>query len=159
MPEGTRGPTKKERAIDLYDQGVPVEVIAAQLDTSPTYVANVLIESGRTPEYFDLYVHTGPQNPYARQLAGVLRFRTLEAARESVRQMDRLYHDYERQGDLRGQHQVQLLALVGRNRAEGIGKYEAADLFTDWLLAHLTRRPRRAPEEPRRRERLPAAPR
>jgi hypothetical protein len=158
MPAGTRGPTKKEQAIELYDQGLPVEEIAARLETSPTYVANVLIESGRTPEYVDLYTHTGPQNPYARRLAGILRFRTPEAARESIRHMDAVYHDYERQGDLRGQHQVQLLALIGRNRAEGIGKYEAADLFTDWLLAHLTpriRRPRPAPE-PRRADEHPA---
>jgi len=152
-------PTKKEQAVALYDQGLPVEEIAARLATSPTYVANVLIESGRAPEYVDLYTHTGPQNPYARRLAGVLRFRTVEVARESIRQMDEIYHEYEARGDLRGQHQVQLLALIGRNRAEGIGKYEAADLFTDWLLAHLAprRRPRAIPAERRRQPSYPAA--
>lgn len=148
--------TKKDQAIALFDEGMPVEEIATRLDSTPSYVANVLIESGRSPEYADLYTHTGPQNPYARRLAGVLRFRTPTDARESVAEMERLYHEYESQGDLRGQHQVQLLALIGRNRAEGIGKYEAADLFTDWLMAHLTparRRRRGAPRlmvEPRR---------
>ena len=141
-------PTKKDQAIDLYDQGVQVEEIASQLDCSPTYVANVLIESGRTPEYVDLYTHPGPHNPYARRLSGVLRFRSPDVARESIRHMDQIYHDYEKQGDLRGQHQVQLLALIGRNRAEGIGKYEAADLFTQWLLSHLTSRARRAAPQP-----------
>ncbi|HOJ20531.1 MAG TPA: hypothetical protein PLU39_14990 [Armatimonadota bacterium] len=141
--------TKKEQAVELHDQGLSVEEIASRLKTSPTYVANTLIESGRTPEYFDLYTHTGPQNPYARRLAGVLRFRTPEAARASILHLDEIFHEYEAQGDLRGQHQVQLLALVGRNRAEGIGKLEAADLFTDWLLAHLMprRRMRRRREE------------
>lgn len=133
-----RKPTKKEQAIEMYDQGVLVEEIAARLDCSPTYVANILIETGRTPEYIDLYTHTGPQNPYARRLAGVLRFRTTEATRESIRHMDEIYHEYETKGDRRGQHQVQLLALIGRNRAEGIGKLDAARLFTDWLLAHLS---------------------
>ncbi|MBI3944911.1 MAG: hypothetical protein HY321_03260 [Armatimonadetes bacterium] len=139
-------PTKKEQAVGLYDQGLMVEEIAAKLDCSPTYVANVLIESGRTPDYVDLYTHTGPQNPYARRLAGILRFRTTEAARESIERMDRLYHEYEAAGDRRGQHQVQLLALIGRNRAEGIGKLDAARMFTDWLLAHLTVRPQPPPQ-------------
>lgn len=142
-------PTKKEQAIEMYDQGVLVEEIAARLDCAPAYVANLLIESGRTPEYVDLYTHTGPQNPYARRLAGVLRFRTPEATRESIRQMDHLYHEYEAKGDRRGQHQVQLLALIGRNRAEGIGKYDAADQFTEWLLTHL--KARSAPLPPARR--------
>lgn len=151
--------TKKEQAVELHDKGLSVEEIASRLETSPTYVANTLIESGRSPEYVDLYTHTGPQNPYARRLAGVLRFRTPEAARQSILRMDEIYHEYEARGDLRGQHQVQLLALVGRNRAEGIGKLEAADLFTDWLLAHLAprRRPRRLPEGRERPTPQPAA--
>ncbi len=144
-----RKPTKKDQAIEWFDQGLPVEEIAARLECAPTYVANVLIESGRAPEYVDLYTHTGPQNEYARQLQGVLRFRTPEAARESLQRMDSLYQEYQAQGDLRGQHQVQLLALIGRNRAEGIGKYEAADLFTEWLVRHLAR--------PRRRSGTPAS--
>ena len=38
--------TKKEQAVELHDQGLSVEEIASRLKTSPTYVANTLIESG-----------------------------------------------------------------------------------------------------------------
>jgi len=34
-------------------------------------------------------------------------------------------------------HQCQVLALVGKNRAEGIGKWQEATLFADWLATHL----------------------
>lgn len=75
----------------------------------------------------------------------MLRVRTPEAARASVRYLDAVFHEYVAAGDLRGVHQVQLLALIGRNRAEGIGKTEAAEIFTEWLVAHLRvrRHPRR----------------
>ena len=30
-----------------------------------------------------------------------------------------------------------MLALIGKNRAEGIGKWREARLFADWLASHL----------------------
>jgi hypothetical protein len=129
--------SKRQLAQELYGQGLRVDTIASLLDTDPAYVANALIEAGQTPAYSDLYTHTGPQNRYAQMLAGVLRFKDLQAARESVARIDALYHQFEAERDRRGQHQAQLLALTGKNRAEGIGKRQEARLFADWLIEHL----------------------
>jgi hypothetical protein len=38
-----------------------------------------------------------------------------------------------------------LLALIGKNRAEGLGKYAEARVFAEWLIAHLA-----VPEDPSR---------
>jgi hypothetical protein len=129
--------SKRQLAQELYGQGLRVDTIAGLLQTDPAYVANSLIAAGQSPAYVDLYTHTGPQNRYAQMLAGVLRFKDLEAARASVARIDELYHQFEAARDRRGQHQAQLLALTGRNRAEGIGKRQEARLFADWLIEHL----------------------
>jgi hypothetical protein len=130
--------SKRQLSRELYAQSLRVDAISEQLDTDPAYVANSLIADGQAPAYVDLYTHTGPQNRYAAMLAGVLRFKDLSAARESVARIDELYHRFEQARDRRGQHQTQLLALTGKNRAEGIGKREEARLFADWLIEHLS---------------------
>jgi hypothetical protein len=135
--------SKKQLAVELYNQGLRVDTIADLLRTDPAYVANALIAHGQAPAYVDLYTSTGPQNRYAQMLAGVLRFKDVAAARESVARIDEIYHEFEAQRDRRGQHQAQLLALTGKNRAEGIGKRAEARVFADWLIEHL-----RIEEEP-----------
>jgi len=132
-----RGMTKKELAVGMYEKGIRVETIAELLQTDPSYVANALIERGHAPNYVDLYTSTGPQNRYAALLSGVLRFRDVEAARASVDRINELYQQFEADRDRRGMHQCQVLALIGKNRAEGIGKWREARLFADWLAAHL----------------------
>ena len=129
--------SKRALAVELSSQGLRVDTIAQILETDPAYVANALIAAGHSPAYVDLYTHTGPQNRYARMLAGVLKFRDVQSARESVARIDELYHQFEAARDRRGQHQAQLLALTGKNRAEGIGKRQEARLFADWLIDHL----------------------
>lgn len=128
--------TKKSRILKLYDRGLDVESIADALATNPSYVANVLIESGRAVEYEDLYTTTSrrPYSPEARRLAGIIRFKDPETARESVRKLDEAFHEFQREGNRRGQHRAQMLALVGKNRAAGIGKIEEANIFRDWLI-------------------------
>jgi hypothetical protein len=128
--------TKKSRILKLYDRGLDVEAIADALATSTSYVANVLIESGRSVEYEDLYTTTSrrPYSPEARRLAGAVRFRDPEVARESVRRLEEAFHQFQREGNRRGQHRAQMLALVGKNRAAGIGKTEEANIFRDWLI-------------------------
>lgn len=132
--------SKKERMVRLYDRGFDVESIADALATSPSYVANVLIQSGRPVEYEDLYTTTSGRlySEEARRLAGVLRFKDVEAARESVRRLDQAFRQFAREGSKRGQHRAQMLALVGRNRAAGIGKLEEANIFRDWLVKTLS---------------------
>ena len=132
-----RGMTKKDLATGMYEKGIRVETIAELLHTDPSYVANALIERGIAPSYVDLYTSTGPQNRYAALLSGVLRFRDVEAARSSVDRINALYEQFEVNRDRRGMHQCQVLALIGKNRAEGIGKWREARLFADWLASHL----------------------
>lgn len=129
--------TKKDLALSLHAAGRTVEEIARALETHPSYVANVLAAAGKAPDYSDLYVSTTAQNGYARQFQGVLRFANVDAARESVARIDEMYHAFERERDRRGQHQAQMIALTGKNRAEGVGKYAEAQLFADWLMDHL----------------------
>lgn len=129
--------TKKDLALSLNAAGRSVEEIATALETNPSYVANVLAAAGRTPGYNDLYVSSTAEPVYARRFQGVLRFRDLETARESVARIDEMYHECEAVRDRRGQHQAQVMALIGKNQAEGIGKYAEARLFADWLVDHL----------------------
>src|ERR1051326_523589 len=129
--------TKKDLALSLRASGRSVEEIAQTLKCSPSYVANVLIAAGKTTDYSDLYTSSIAQNAYARMFNGVLRFKNIEAAKESVAKIDSLFHQFEQEHDRRGQHQAQLMALIGKNRAEGIGKREEAKVFLEWLTAHL----------------------
>jgi hypothetical protein len=130
--------TKKDLALSLHSAGRTVEEIARALEAHPSYIANVLAASGKSPDYSDLYVTSSAQSGYAKMFQGVLRFKDMASARESVERIDEMYHRFEEQRDRRGQHQAQLIALIGKNRAEGIGKYEEAEVFADWLLQHLT---------------------
>lgn len=129
--------TKKQLAVEMHERGMNVSAIAELLRTEPSYVANALIERGYVPNYMDLYTSTGPQNEHAALLAGVLRFRDLEAARTSVSKIEALFNEFVARRDRRGMHQCQVLALVGKNRAEGIGKQAEARLFTEWLQRSL----------------------
>lgn len=129
--------TKKDLALSLHAAGRTVEEIARALETHPSYIANVLAAAGKTPDYSDLYVTSAALSGYAKQFQGVLRFKDMASAQESVRRIDEMYHQFEQQRDRRGQHQAQLVALIGKNRAEGLGKYHEAQLFADWLVNHL----------------------
>lgn len=129
--------TKKKVAAQMYEKGMNVATIAELLKSEPSYIANALIEQGYVPNYMDLYTSTGPQNEHAALLAGVLRFRDLESARSSVAQIEHLYGQFVAAKDRRGMHQCQVLALVGKNRAEGVGKLAEARVFTEWLQTRL----------------------
>ena len=129
--------TKKDLALSLHAAGRSVEEIARALETHPSYIANVLAAAGKSPDYSDLYVSSTAQNGYARMFRGILRFRDMKSAAESVLRIDEMYHQFARSNDRRGMHQAQLIALTGKNRAEGIGKYAEAQLFADWLANHL----------------------
>ncbi len=129
--------TKKELALSLHASGRTVEEIARALETHPSYVANVLAAAGKTPDYADLYVQSSSQNGYAKVFQGILRFKDVETAKASVQSIDDLFHKYELERDRRGMHQAQLVALIGKNRAEGVAKYAEARVFGEWLIDHL----------------------
>lgn len=126
--------TKKERCLTLYDAGLQdVEALANEVGANPTYVATSLIGAGRAVEYQDLYTPSRPRNRYADDFNGVLRFRDEAAARESVRQLDLRYRFYHETGDRQGQYQARSLALIGYERAMGLGKVAEARAFAEWL--------------------------
>jgi hypothetical protein len=131
--------TKKEQILALYEQeGVSdIAQIVRRVGARPSYVAQVLQQAGHLTGYFDLYTTTArEQNVYTRFFRNVLSFKTVEAARESVQKIDRLYGYFERLGDRAGQHQAMVLALTGKNRARWSGKTEEAQIFSEWLATH-----------------------
>ena len=130
--------SKKEQILSLYERGTTdIAEIVRQVKARPSYVAQVLQSAGRLEGYFDLYTTTGrEQNVYSRYFRNVLAFRNVEAARESVQRIDRLYNYFERLGDRAGQHQAMVLALTGKNRARWSGKPEEAQIFSEWLAQH-----------------------
>ncbi|MBA2734868.1 MAG: hypothetical protein H0U54_18550 [Acidobacteria bacterium] len=130
--------SKKEQIIAIYASGVTdIAQIVRRVAARPSYVAQVLQGAGLITGYFDLYTTTArEQNIYSRFFRNVLSFKTTEAARESVRRIDRLYNYFERLGDRAGQHQAMVLALTGKNRARWSGKQEESEVFNEWLAAH-----------------------
>ncbi|MDQ3744839.1 MAG: hypothetical protein M3444_10685 [Acidobacteriota bacterium] len=130
--------TKKEQILSLYESGTrDIAEIVRQVKARPSYVAQVLQTAGHLDGYFDLYTTTGrEQNIYTRYFRNVLAFRNVEAARESVARIERLYNYFERLGDRAGQHQAMVLALTGKNRARWSGKLEESEVFSEWLNAH-----------------------
>ncbi|MHB1000193.1 MAG: hypothetical protein ACYC27_13195 [Armatimonadota bacterium] len=127
--------------MELYDRGYDVESIADALTTSPSYVANTLIQSGRPVDYEDLYTTTSGRaySSEARELSGTLRFKDVDAAKASVKKLDEAFTIFLRDKNKRGQHRAQMLALIGKNRADGIGKHDEAAIFRDWLISSLQR--------------------
>jgi hypothetical protein len=130
--------SKKEQIIALYESGVTdIAQIVRKVAVRPSYVAQVLQGAGLITGYFDLYTTTArEQNIYSRFFRNVLSFKTIEAAKESVHRIDRLYNYFERLGDRAGQHQAMVLALTGKNRARWSGKQEESEVFNEWLAAH-----------------------
>ncbi len=136
--EESNAVSKKDRIIALFESGTTdIAAIVRQVKARPSYVAQVLQNAGMLSGYFDLYTTTArDQNVYSRFFRNVLSFKTVEAARESVLKIDRLYNYFERLGDRAGQHQAMVLALTGKNRARWSGKTEEAQIFNEWLAAH-----------------------
>lgn len=130
--------SKKEQIIALYQSGVTdIAQIVRRIAARPSYVAQVLQGAGLITGYFDLYTTTArEQNVYSRFFRNALSFKTVEAARESIKRIDRLYNYFERLGDRAGQHQAMVLALTGKNRARWSGKEEESKIFSEWLAAH-----------------------
>jgi hypothetical protein len=130
--------TKKEQSLSLFDEGVrDVEAIAERIGANPTYIANTLIGSGRSIDYSDLYTSSRPRNRYGDDFNGILRFKDMDATRECVRQLNVRYQFYRETGDRQGQYQARSIALMGYERAMGLGKVREAQLFADWLTQTL----------------------
>ncbi|HXG68621.1 MAG TPA: hypothetical protein VNO70_26230, partial [Blastocatellia bacterium] len=133
-----RKESKKSRVLALYSAGVTdIGELARRVQSRPSYVASILQRAGLLRGYFDLYTTTArDQNVYSRFFRNVLSYKSVEAAKESVEQIARLYKYFERIGDRAGQHHAEVLALTGRNRARWSGKPEEARIFEQWLFNH-----------------------
>lgn len=138
IPETEETRSKKEQILALYEGGMTdIAQIVRRVAARPSYVAQVLQGAGLISGYFDLYTTTArEQNVYSRFFRNVLSFKTIEAARESVQKIDRLFNYFERLGDRAGQHQAMVLALTGKNRARWSGKQEESEIFSEWLATH-----------------------
>lgn len=121
--------------MSLHSAGRTVEEIAKALSCDPRHVQMVLLSEDH-PQPCHMY-QVATMNEYSRAFSCVLRFKNLESARWSVARIDELWQQFAATNDRRGLHQCQLIALIGKNRAEGIGKAEEAKVFLDWLTAHL----------------------
>ena len=126
--------TKKDKSLALFEEGVhDVNLIAEKVGANPTYVAHSLINAGKSVDYSDLYTPSRPRNRYGEDYNGVLRFKDPEAARESVRKIDERYRFYRELGDRQGQYHARFLALIGYDRAMGLGKTREARIFAEWM--------------------------
>ena len=135
--------TKKNQILALYLSGITdVEDLATMTNARPSYVGTVLQQAGFLHGYFDLYTSTAqPMNVYSKLFASQLGFKNVDAARHSVAVIDRLYTQFEEAGDRAGQHHALSMALVMFDRARWTGKTCEADIFRQWLVAHLELEP------------------
>src|SRR5690349_598499 len=131
--------SKKDQIISLYTSGIgEVEDLAMITGARPSYVANVLQESGLMTGYFDLYTTSShPMNVYSKFFARRLGFKDEETARASIELIDRLYRQFELARDRAGQHHAFQMALTMFNRARWTNKMREADIFRQWLMARL----------------------
>jgi hypothetical protein len=130
---------KKNQILALYLAGITdVEDLATLTNARPSYVGAVLQQAGFLHGYFDLYTSTThPMNVYSKLFANQLGFKDVDTARHSVAVIDRLYAQFERTGDRAGQHHALSMALIMFDRARWTGKAREADIFRQWLVAHL----------------------
>jgi hypothetical protein len=135
----SRRVSKKDQIISLYTSGIgEVEDLAMITGSRPSYVANVLQESGLMTGYFDLYTTSAhPMNVYSKFFAKRLGFKDEETARSSVDIIDRLYRQFELASDRAGQHHALVMALTMFDRARWTNKGREADIFRQWLIARL----------------------
>jgi hypothetical protein len=76
-------------------------------------------------------------NAYSKFFANRLGFKDEAAARRSVAVLEQLYQQFALTRDRAGQHHALSMALVMFDRARWIGKMPEAEIFRQWLVAHL----------------------
>lgn len=132
--------SKKEQIISLYLSGMnEVEDLAIITGSRPSYVGSVLQESGLIKGYFDLYTSSAhPMNVYSKFFANKLGFKDEATAQSSLEIIERLYNQFEFAKDRAGQHHALSMALVMFDRARWTGKTREAEIFRQWLVAHLS---------------------
>ena len=138
--ENVKLPTKKERIIFLWENGEhDIWQIAKSMESTPSYVASVLQDSGFINGYFDLYTSSiRTMNVYSEKFRGRLGFKDIETAQSSLKLIDETFEALGKVQDRAGQHHCMMVALTMFNRARSIGKIQEADIFRRWLIEHLS---------------------
>ncbi len=131
--------SKKDQIIALFLSGMnEIEDLAIITGSRPSYVGSVLQEAGLMTGYFDLYTSSAhPMNVYSKFFANKLGFKDEETAHASLEIIDRLHNQFEFAQDRAGQHHALMMALVMFDRARWTGKGREANIFRQWLMAHL----------------------
>jgi hypothetical protein len=113
--------------------------------TSLGYIATTLRAAGFEVRYEDPYADPAMPEPYATRLKGVLEFRDLACAEQSLLKLDALYREYREAADPLGVKFVGALVQKGRRRAQSLAanprveaakrqeKQEIARWFQVWL--------------------------
>ena len=132
--------SKKQQIIALYLSGITAfEDLTTLTGAQPSYIGAVLQHAGLIRGYFDLYTSTAhPMNAYSKSLTNKLGFKHEAAALQSVAVLEQLYQQYAATRDRAGQHHALSMALVMFDRARWMGKKPEANIFRQWLVAHLT---------------------
>jgi len=85
------------------------------------------------------------EEPYRKELEGVLEFSDFEAAEKTIHRLEKLCRKYEKSSDKKGVEYCRSIALLGRRRAELISrnrrvgnlkrlqKREISEWFRVWL--------------------------
>jgi hypothetical protein len=129
--------------------------LGPNLKTSPSYIARVLYQAGKTVEYQDRFTAPSMEEPYATRLRNLLQFHDLASAEASLRKLDEIYREYRQASDRVGTGLVRSLLQKGKLRAGSLAAnprvspdkraekaeiamwfriwLEAPDLFFDWL--------------------------
>ena len=124
-------------------------------NTSLSYIASVLREAGVEVDYQDRFTDPAMEEPYASRLKGVLQFRDLTSAENSLRNLDQIYREYREAADREGTSLVRSIVIKGKERASSLARnrrtrpekrwekqevakwfhvwLETTDLFFDWL--------------------------
>ncbi len=123
--------------------------------TSLGYMAAILREAGYEVRYEDRFSDPVMPEPYASRLKGLLEFRDLASAEQSLRRLDAIYREYSSAADRQGTNMVRALVKKGKLRAQSLASnprvqaakrqekkeiaswfqvwLETPDLFADWL--------------------------
>ncbi len=123
--------------------------------TSFGYMASILRAAGYEVRYEDRFTDPVMPEPYATRLKGLLEFRDLARAEQSLRRLDAIYREYLGATDRLGTNIVRALVKKGKLRAQSLAAnprvqapkrqekeeiaswfqiwLETPDLFADWL--------------------------
>ena len=150
---------RDKRPIELGDLRAARNELRSQLGpgdrTSLGYIASILREAGYEVRYEDRYSDPVMPEPYATRLKGVLEFRDLATAEQSLLRLDAIFRDYSSAADRIGTTLVRALVKKGKLRARSLAAnprvqaqkrqekqeiaswfqvwLETPDLFADWL--------------------------